>query len=155
MKQDFLNYFNTVTKILAILNMVKLVIINNNIMCTSFTIITIYLISIIVLYPSELLVLIQALPVLAWLASYHRMIWWCHQMESFSALLIFNAGGIHRSPVTSPHRGRWHGALMFSLICAWINGWVNNREAGYSWVNNREAGDLRRHRAHYYVTVMN
>ena len=33
---------------------------------------------------------------------------------------------------------------MFSLICAWINGWVNNREAG----------DLRRHRAHCYVTVM-
>ena len=34
---------------------------------------------------------------------------------------------------------------MFSLICAWINGCVNNREAC----------DLRRHRAHYYVTVMN
>ena len=52
--------------------------------------------------------------------------------------------GIHRSPVNSPHKGQWHGALMFSLICAWINGWVNNR-----W-----AGDLRRHRAHYDVTVM-
>ena len=33
---------------------------------------------------------------------------------------------------------------MFSLIGAWINGWVNNREAG----------DLRRHRVHYDVTVM-
>ena len=33
---------------------------------------------------------------------------------------------------------------MFSLICAWINGWVNNGEAG----------DLKRHRAHYDVTVM-
>ena len=33
---------------------------------------------------------------------------------------------------------------MFSFICAWINGWLNNRDAG----------DLRRHRAHYYVTVM-
>ena len=43
-----------------------------------------------------------------------------------------------------PHKGQWHGALMFSLICAWINGWVNDREAG----------DLRRHRAHYDVTVM-
>ena len=52
--------------------------------------------------------------------------------------------GIHRSPVCSPHKGQWRGALMFSLICAWINGWVNNREAG----------DLRRHRAHYDVTVM-
>ena len=25
--------------------------------------------------------------------------------------------GIHRSPVNSPHKGQWHGALMFSLIC--------------------------------------
>ena len=52
--------------------------------------------------------------------------------------------GIHRSPVNSPHKGQWPRALMFSLICVWIN----------SWVNNREAGDLRRYRAHYDVTVM-
>ena len=52
--------------------------------------------------------------------------------------------GIHRSPVNSPHKGQWRGALMFSLICAWI----------YGWVNNRAAGDLRRHRTHYDVTVM-
>ena len=32
--------------------------------------------------------------------------------------------GIHRSPVNSPHKGQWRGTLMFSLICAWINGWV-------------------------------
>ena len=51
--------------------------------------------------------------------------------------------GIHRSPVNSPHKGRWRGALMHSLICAWINGWVNSREDG----------DLRRHHAHYDVTV--
>ena len=38
--------------------------------------------------------------------------------------------GIHRSPVNSPHKGQWCGALMHSLICAWINGWVNNREPG-------------------------
>ena len=31
---------------------------------------------------------------------------------------------IHRSPVNSPHKGQWRGALMFSLICAWINGRV-------------------------------
>ena len=42
------------------------------------------------------------------------------------------------------HKGQWRGALMFSLICFWINGWINNREAG----------DLRRYRAHYDVTVM-
>ena len=52
--------------------------------------------------------------------------------------------GIHRSPVNSPHKGQWHEALTFSLICAWTNGKVNNRDAG----------DLRRNRAHYDVTVM-
>ena len=38
--------------------------------------------------------------------------------------------GIHRSPVNSPHKSQWRGALMFSLIYTWIRGWVNNREAG-------------------------
>ena len=52
--------------------------------------------------------------------------------------------GIHRSPVNSPHKGQWRRALMFSFICARINGWANNRKAG----------DLRRHRGHYDVTVM-
>ena len=46
---------------------------------------------------------------------------WCHEMETFSALLLF-VWGIHQSPVNSPHGGQWHGALMFSLICAWTNG---------------------------------
>ena len=52
--------------------------------------------------------------------------------------------GIHRSPVNSPHKGQWRGALMFSLIYAWTNGWVNNREAG----------DLRRYHVHYNATLM-
>ena len=52
--------------------------------------------------------------------------------------------GIHRSPANSPHKGQRRGALMFSLIFVWINGWVNNREAG----------DFRRYRAHYDVIVM-
>ena len=34
--------------------------------------------------------------------------------------------------------------LMFSLICAWTSGRANNRDAG----------DMRRHRVHYDVTVM-
>ena len=42
------------------------------------------------------------------------------------------------------HKGQWRGASKFSLICVWINGWVNNREAG----------DRRRHRAHYDVIVV-
>ena len=46
--------------------------------------------------------------------------------------------------MNSPHKGQWRRALLFSLICAWINGWVNNREAG----------DLRRLNAHYDVIVM-
>ena len=49
--------------------------------------------------------------------------------------------GIPRSPVNSPHKGQWRGALMFSSICVWINGWVNNRKAG----------DLRRYRSHYDI----
>ena len=52
--------------------------------------------------------------------------------------------GIHRSPVNSSHKGQWRGALMLSLICARINGRVNNGEAG----------DLRRYRAHCDVIVM-
>ena len=51
---------------------------------------------------------------------------------------------IHRSPVNFPYKGQWRGALMFSLTYAWIN----------DWVNNREAGDLRRQRGHYDVIVM-
>ena len=47
-------------------------------------------------------------------------------------------------PMNSPHKGQWRGALMFSLTCVWINGWINNREAG----------DLRRYRAHSDVIVM-
>ena len=32
--------------------------------------------------------------------------------------------GILQAPVNSPHKGHWRRALMFSLICTWINGWV-------------------------------
>ena len=63
--------------------------------------------------------------------------WWHHQMETFSALLATCAGNFL-------HKGQWREALVFSLICTWINGWVNNGEAG----------DLRHHGTHYDVTVM-
>ena len=52
--------------------------------------------------------------------------------------------GIHWSPVNSHHKGQWRGALMFSLICAWINGWASNHEAG----------DLRCHCTHCNVTII-
>ena len=44
---------------------------------------------------------------------------------------------------STKHKGQWREALVSSLICAWIN----------CWVNNREAGDLSRDRAHYDVIV--
>ena len=67
--------------------------------------------------------------------SFHdEVIKWKH----FSRYRTF-VGWIHRSPMDSPHKGQWRGALMLSLICTWTNGWANNRYAG----------DFGRHRAHY------
>ena len=78
-----------------------------------------------------------------WVSCGSSQSWWRHQMETFFALLALCAGN-SPVPVNSPHKGQWRGALMLSLICARIN----------DWVNNREAGDLRRHRGHYDVSVM-
>ena len=58
------------------------------------------------------------------------VIWWKH----FPRYWPF-VREIHRPSGNSHQKGQWRGALMFSLICAWIN----------SWVKDREAGDLRRH----------
>ena len=64
-------------------------------------------------------------------------------MEAFSALLAFCAGN---SPVPGEFAAQRPVTRSFdvSLICVWINGWVNNREAG----------DLRRYRAYNDVIVM-
>ena len=59
---------------------------------------------------------------------------------NISALLAVCEG----SPVNSLHKGQWRGALKFSLICAWTNGWANNRDTG----------DLRRYRADCDVSVI-
>ena len=72
-------------------------------------------------------------------SKYDYVIKWKHFPRNWSFVR-----GIHRSLVNSPRKGQWRGDLMFSLICVWIN----------DWVNNREAGDLRRNRAHYDVIVM-
>ena len=52
--------------------------------------------------------------------------------------------GIYRSPVDSPHKGQWRGALTFFFICAWTNGWANNQDFS----------DLRHNCAHYGDIVM-
>ena len=89
---------------------------------------------------SEVLVAPSHYPKQCWLISSHDdVIKWKH----FPRYWPF-VRGTHRSPVNSPHKGRWRWALMFSVICAWINGQVNDPKAG----------DLRRHRAHYDVIVM-
>ena len=49
--------------------------------------------------------------------------WWRRQMWTFSALLALCA-------VNSHHKGQWRGAFVFSLIRAWTNDWVNNRDTG-------------------------
>ena len=85
-----------------------------------------------------------------YIAWYVNDSWWGYQRETFSALLVLSAGSspvIGEFPypsVNSPLKDQWCGALMFSLICAWTT----------DWVNNRHASELRRHWAHYYVTVM-
>ena len=49
---------------------------------------------------------------------------------------IFHVAG-HRLRLNFPHKGQWRDVLIFSLVCAWLN----------IWVNNGGAGDLRRHGA--------
>ena len=63
-------------------------------------------------------------------------------METFSALLsLWGGSGGHR---WIPLKKTVTRGLLFSLIYAWTNGWVNNLDNG----------DLRPHRAHYVATVM-
>ena len=72
---------------------------------------------------------------------------WCFITTSSNGNIFHVSGPCKwNSPVTGefPSQRPVTQSLIFSLICTWIN----------SWVNNREAGDLRRHHAHYDVTVM-
>ena len=74
----------------------------------------------------------------------HRICsWWCHRMETFSALLALCAVN---SPVTGEFPAQRPVTQSFGVffdLCLIL-----------AWVNNREAGDLRCHRAHYDVIVM-
>ena len=72
---------------------------------------------------------------------------WCHDDVIYWKHIPRNwpiVREIHPSPVDSPHKGKWRGLLIFSLVCVWPNGYANYRDAG----------NLRRHRGHYDVTVM-
>ena len=65
--------------------------------------------------------------------------WWRHQMETFSALMALCEGN---PPITGELPSQ--RPLTWRFIYAWTNGWTNKRDAG----------DLRRHHAHYDITVM-
>ena len=72
-----------------------------------------------------------------------KTIWWRHSHHVTSILVHMMTspnGNIFRvtSPLCReflgtgefPYKGQSRGALMFSVTCTRINGWVNNREAG-------------------------
>ena len=73
---------------------------------------------------------------------------WPFSKEIYQSMMTSSNGNNFRitghlcGEFTGNWRGQW--AFMFSSICVWINGWVNNREAG----------DLRRYRVHYDVTLI-
>ena len=67
-----------------------------------------------------------------------------HLMTSSNGNIFRVTGHLCGEFTGARHKGQRRGTLMFSLICAWINGWVNNVKVG----------DLRRYRTHYDVTVM-
>ena len=69
--------------------------------------------------------------------------WWRHQMETFSSSLALCAGN---SPATGEFPTQRPVTRSFDVF--FIYAWIND------WVNNRAAGDLRRHRAHQDVIVM-
>ena len=78
----------------------------------------------------------------------HAAVPW-HSLKQCRVMVTSSNGNIFR--VTDPllreftgHKGQWRGALTFSLIYVWTNGWVNNRDTG----------DSRHYRAHSDVTVM-
>ena len=71
------------------------------------------------------------------------MIWWRHQMATISALLAPCAGN---SPATGEFPSQRPVTRSFDVL-------FDLRPNG--WLNNHDTGDLKRHRAHYDVTVMN
>ena len=65
-------------------------------------------------------------------------------MTSSNGNTFLITGPLHREFTSHQWIPRTNSSFAVSLVCAWINGWVNNREVG----------DLRRHLVHYDVSVM-
>ena len=69
--------------------------------------------------------------------------WWRHEMETFSALLAFCEG---HPPISGGFPSQNPATRSFDVF---FDLHLNNGSA-----NNRDSGDLRCHRAHYGVIVM-
>ena len=77
-----------------------------------------------------------------WGLQHDHHTWWGHQMETFPHYWPFVRE--FTGPGEFPSQRPVTRSFEFSLICARINGWINNDEAG----------DFRCHRAHYDIIVM-
>ena len=80
----------------------------------------------------------------------HKRLCICGQIH-YAFMMTSSNKNIFR--VTGPLCGEFTGHRWIPLTKAsdaelWFAPWING------WVNNREAGDLRRHRAHYDITLM-
>ena len=73
----------------------------------------------------------------------YKLTWWRHQMETFSALLVFCGGN---SPVTGEFPAQKPVMRSFDVFF--------DLSPNKGWTNHRDAGDLRRHRAHYDAIVL-
>ena len=94
------------------------------------------------MFVAEKVLLLLVISLTAYESQLHPNHFWPRNMARVTRLQIHDdvikwkhfprylGAGIHRSPVNSPQKGQWRRTLMFSLISAWINGWINNRAAG-------------------------
>ena len=74
--------------------------------------------------------------------------WLRHKQETLFLRYWPFVRGIHQSPVNSLPKASDAELSCFLLICSWLKGWVNNREAG----DLRRHGSLWRHCNDYGVT---
>ena len=73
---------------------------------------------------------------------------WVSMMTSSNGTIFLVTGPLHGKFTDDRwiHRTKASDAELWCFL--WSAPWING------WVNNREAGDLRRHRAHYDIIVM-